>query len=266
MTQLYQQPRINGSIQPNQEPVTDTDMSLNGTTKYHHETEVSRIADPAPANRLSSGVPDAVPETRLSARPTAGEYGNTPERRPFRLPGSGIVQGMMVTARNWFGSYFDRKRLVTVQYPEQQIRPPENSRSIPFLVYDGDDPDAGLRCVACHTCEKECPPQAISIVGERDENGKPARRPKVFDIDISVCMGCQICAEVCPFDAIKMDHYLDHSSLENFQSLILGKTRLSKSNAYFHTINSTDATAVDARLEADRKKKEAARQKRAAAK
>ncbi len=29
--------------------------------------------------------------------------------------------------------------------------------------------------------------------------------PTRFDIDISVCMSCQICVEVCPFEAIKMD-------------------------------------------------------------
>jgi len=29
--------------------------------------------------------------------------------------------------------------------------------------------------------------------------------PAVFNIDFSVCMSCQICVEVCPFDAIKMD-------------------------------------------------------------
>ena len=35
--------------------------------------------------------------------------------------------------------------------------------------------------------------------------GKPQFYPAVFDIDLSVCMSCQICVEVCPFEAIKMD-------------------------------------------------------------
>ena len=86
---------------------------------------------------------------------------------------------------------------------------PENYRNFPFLIYDDDDAEAGLRCVACKICEKECPPQCIYIIKSEDKKpdymGKPQFYPAVFDIDISVCMSCQICVEVCPFEAIKMD-------------------------------------------------------------
>src|SRR6266567_3831430 len=73
--------------------------------------------------------------------------------------GTGILKGMAVTARNFVGSYFEKDRLITVQYPEERIPLPENYRNFPFLPYDGDDPHAGLRCVACKICEKECPAQ-----------------------------------------------------------------------------------------------------------
>ncbi len=116
--------------------------------------------------------------------------------------GTGILKGMAVTARNFVGSYFDKERLITVQYPEERNPLPENYRNFPFLIYDGTDPNAGLRCVACKICEKECPPQCIYIVKSEDKKpdymGKPQFYPKVFDIDISVCMSCQICVEVCP--------------------------------------------------------------------
>lgn len=185
--------------------------------------------------------------------------------KPITLPGSGIAKGMAVTARNLIGSYFNPKRLVTVQYPEEQSPLPENSRTVPFLVFDGDDPEAGLRCVACLTCEKECPPQAISIVGARNEKGKPAKHPESFEIDITACMGCQICVEVCPFDAIMMDNDYHHASFERFESPILTKKQLAKPNSYYHRIKPTEAAEVDARLAAERERKEAARQKRAAA-
>ena len=51
--------------------------------------------------------------------------------------GTGILKGMAVTARNFFGSYFDKERLITVQYPEERDPLPENYRNFPFLVYDG---------------------------------------------------------------------------------------------------------------------------------
>src|SRR5437899_9387415 len=83
--------------------------------------------------------------------------------------GTGILKGMAVTARNFVGSYFDEERLNTVKYPEERNPLPENYRNFPFLLYDGDDPHAGLRCVACKICEKECPPQCIYIVKSDDK-------------------------------------------------------------------------------------------------
>ena len=161
---------------------------------------------------------------------------------------------MAVTARNFVGSYFDKERLITVQYPEERNPLPENYRNFPFLIYDGNDPQAGLRCVACKICEKECPPQCIYIVKSDDKKpdymGKPQFYPKIFDIDISVCMSCQICVEVCPFEAIKMDKDFELSKRERFDDLLLRREQLSKSNDYFHKICPTDAAEVDAKLAA----------------
>ena len=174
--------------------------------------------------------------------------------------GTGILKGMAVTARNFVGSYFEKDRLITVQYPEERSPLPENYRNFPFLPYDGDDAEAGLRCVACKICEKECPPQCIYIVKSEDKKpdylGKPQFYPKVFDIDISVCMSCQICVEVCPFEAIKMDKVFELSQRERFDALLLRKSDLAKSNGYYHSICPTDAADVDAKLaEAAAKKK-----------
>lgn len=168
--------------------------------------------------------------------------------------GAGILKGMAVTARNFVGSYFDKDRLITVQYPEERNPLSENYRNFPFLIYDGDDPHAGLRCVACKICEKECPPQCIYIVKSDDKKpdymGKPQFYPKVFDIDISVCMSCQICVEVCPFEAIKMDKEFELSKRERFNALLLRKDDLAKPNEYYHKISPTAAAEVDAKLAA----------------
>src|SRR5262249_9200643 len=72
--------------------------------------------------------------------------------------------------------------------------------------------------------------------------------PATFDIDISVCMSCQICVEVCPFEAIKMDKDFELSKRERFDNLLLRKETLSKSNEYYHKIHPIEAAAVDKNL------------------
>lgn len=175
--------------------------------------------------------------------------------------GSGILKGMRETARNFVGSYKDESRMVTVEYPEERLPLKEATRNFPFLVYDGNDPAAGLRCVACQICEKECPPQCIYIVKDTskkpDYMGKMQFQPKVFDIDVSVCMSCQICVEVCPFEAIKMDNEYELSTTDRFGGLLLKKEDLWKSNEYYRKIHPTEAGEVDERLAQEKAKAEA---------
>jgi len=183
--------------------------------------------------------------------------------------GKGIVKGMAQTARNFLGSYVENDRLVTVQYPEERLPQKQAARNFPFLVFDGDDAQQGLRCVACQICEKECPPKCIYIVKDvtkkPDYIGKLQFQPKVFDIDISVCMSCQICVEVCPFDAIKMDVEFELSTGNRFDQLLLRKGDLAKSNSYYHQIHAEEAAEVDGRLAVEKARAEA-KTKAAAAK
>ena len=184
--------------------------------------------------------------------------------------GEGIAKGFVETARNFFGSYFSKDRLTTVQYPEELRPPAEAARNFPFLVYDGDersDWQTGMRCVACQICEKECPPKCIYIEKSKDKKpdafGKPQFYPAVFNIDISVCMSCQICVEVCPFEAIKMDTEFELSTDDRFCGLLWDKEQLAKSNTYYNEIHPTEAAAVDA-LRAEEKAKLDAKAKAAA--
>lgn len=175
--------------------------------------------------------------------------------------GEGIAKGLAETARNFFGSFVTKERLTTVEFPDERLIQPEATRVFPFLVYDGSDPEMGLRCVACKICEVECPPKCISIdksAGKKpDYAGKPQFFPSKFDIDVSVCMSCQICVEVCPFDAIKMDTAFELSTDDRFGGLLWGKEKLSRSNSYYHSIHPTEATEVDAQLAEKKAKSEA---------
>ena len=175
--------------------------------------------------------------------------------------GEGIAKGLVETARNFFGSYSNKDRLTTVQFPEERLPQMEATRDFPFLVYDGDDWQSGLRCVACQICEKECPPKCIYIEKSKDKKpdfvGKPQFYPAVFNIDVSVCMSCQICVEVCPFEAIKMDTEFELSTDDRFGGLLWDKARLARPNEHYRQIHPTDAAVSDAILAEEKAKAEA---------
>jgi NADH-quinone oxidoreductase subunit I len=181
--------------------------------------------------------------------------------------GSGILKGLQVTFKNLIDSYFKKPEdggIFTVEYPEQRIPAKENFRNFPFLVYDesSDNP----RCTACDICAKECPPKCIYIVREFDKDGKPLKKPAVFEIDYTVCMNCGICEETCPFDAIFMGHEFEIANSDRQDKLLARKEDLLRSNDYLHKIRPTDAGVIDKRRREAEEKKKAVAQAAAAKK
>jgi len=88
---------------------------------------------------------------------------------------------------------------VTVQYPDQRRRMPLRALNKHVLTIDLNT--GKLKCTACDACAKICPTRCIEI--EAAGKGKN-RYPEKFWIDHNLCMYCNLCVEVCPFDAITM--------------------------------------------------------------
>ena len=107
-----------------------------------------------------------------------------------------ILRGLWITL-----SHIIRFNPITVKYPEEVKKLPENYRGLHILP--GDD-EGEIRCVACKLCEIACPTQAISIVAEPADDYGIERRPKVYNIDFMRCVFCGFCVEACPCDALRM--------------------------------------------------------------
>lgn len=176
------------------------------------------------------------------------------------MNGMGLLKGLGVTLRRYFGTYVDdikwigkryyseegikhrsssdARGVFTVQYPEEKIPVPEEFRFIPFLVYEeGESGEKNFRCTSCGICSKVCPPQCIWIVRTVDpKTGRPVPEPAEFYIDIDVCMNCGLCAEYCPFDAIKMDHDYEMAVYERQKTNIFHKEKLGKPLSYYKNI------------------------------
>ena len=115
----------------------------------------------------------------------------------------GVFRSLMATMGTMM------RKPVTIQYPTEHRKVPERDRAFPILLYDFeiDEPF----CTGCHACERACPVECMTVTMK--DNPKFAagesKRRKIIDefyIDYGRCMRCNICVEVCNFDAISMNN------------------------------------------------------------
>jgi NADH-quinone oxidoreductase subunit I len=67
------------------------------------------------------------------------------------------------------------------------------------------DPEKGTnRCTACMRCVNICPNHSIDIEKQTGPDGAPLPKPAKYLYNLSTCMFCNLCVEVCPFFALVM--------------------------------------------------------------
>jgi NADH-quinone oxidoreductase subunit I len=89
--------------------------------------------------------------------------------------------------------------IVTVQYPREKLVITPNFRGHTVLVRD---PETGThRCIVCMLCDRDCPSNCITVVGETRE-GVKGKVLTAYRLDFTKCSLCGICVEVCPTNAL----------------------------------------------------------------
>jgi formate hydrogenlyase subunit 6/NADH:ubiquinone oxidoreductase subunit I len=83
---------------------------------------------------------------------------------------------------------------MTVDYPVQPARVPDGYRGHLFNAVDD--------CTLCKQCQRACPIDCISMEGELNENAK--FHISRYDIDLSKCIYCGLCTQICPTGSLRM--------------------------------------------------------------
>lgn len=197
-----------------------------------------------------TATPQTAPQTMT--RPQGGGGVVVVQRNDDELPlGQGMLKGMLTVIRH-FGKSFtktgedksDNTGMFNFQYPEERLALPEAYRNMPILLYD--DKTGQELCTSCFQCERICPPKVIHITQAVDpKTGKPVPAAEEFIIEYDSCMSCGYCAEICPFDAIKMDHNYELATPDHL-SMDVRKGDLDRPISYYSTIAPNLWAAVEA--------------------
>ena len=112
-----------------------------------------------------------------------------------------LINGMEVTGKELF------IKKVTEQYPENraELEIPERFRATLQFIYDEE---GYHKCIACKTCERNCPNGTIQIITRMVDqpNGKKKMKLDKYMYDLGSCTFCGLCVTTCPTDAIKFSN------------------------------------------------------------
>lgn len=112
-----------------------------------------------------------------------------------------VIKGMQVTGKELVTPK------VTEQYPENRatLKIPERFRATLTLIYDEN---GNHKCIACRTCERNCPNGTIHIDTRMVDlpNGKKKMKLDKYIYDLGSCTFCDLCVTTCPTNALEFSN------------------------------------------------------------
>lgn len=174
----------------------------------------------------------------------------------FKSLGTGVaslVKGMQVTGKEFVTPK------ITEFYPEDRDtrKYPERFRAILELIYDSE---GNHKCIACGTCERNCPNGTITIESKMVDTPAGTKKKKLanYIYDLGSCTFCQLCVTTCPTQALRFSN--------DFEQSVFTRSKLVKKLNYLPEKPEPELTEEEkAKLAAEKEAKIAAAKAKAAA-
>lgn len=174
----------------------------------------------------------------------------------FQSLGSGVLsllKGMQVTGKEFVTPK------ITERYPEDRetFKWPERFRAVLELIYDNE---GNHKCIACGTCERNCPNGTITIESKMVDTPAGTKKKKLdnYIYDLGSCTFCQLCVTTCPTNALRFSN--------DFEQSVFTRSKLVKKLNYLPEKPEPELTEEEkARLAAEKEAKIAAAKAKAAA-
>lgn len=135
-----------------------------------------------------------------------------------------LIPGLLVTLKHFLRNVLGRRKLPTINYPEERRDYSHRFRGHHILT---SRPDGSVRCVACFLCAWACPAECIHIEAGEHADVNIEKYPVVYEIDMLRCIFCGYCVDACPEEAIIMSNNYDMAYFTREQSIV-GKGDLMK--------------------------------------
>lgn len=167
---------------------------------------------------------------------------------------SSLVKGLEVTGKEFVTPK------ITERYPEDREtrHVPQRFRAVLQFIYDKE---GNHRCIACGTCERNCPNGTITVETKMVDtwDGKKKKKLDRYIYDLGSCTFCQLCVTTCPTNAIKFSN--------DFEQAVFTRQKLVKQLNYLPEKPEPKPTPEQiAKMEAERQAKIEAAKAAAAAK
>lgn len=164
-----------------------------------------------------------------------------------------LLKGLAVTGKEFVTPK------ITERYPEDRLtrHVPERFRAILELKYDAE---GNHKCIACGTCERNCPNGTITIQSKMVDTPAGTKKKKLdkYLYDLGSCTFCQLCVTTCPTNALEFNN--------DFEQAVFTRSKLVKQLNYLPEKEEPAPTPEElAKAAAEREAKIAAAKAKAAA-